>query len=391
VRRAIALTFAAALLVPAAGGSAQPALALEANARASILAGTLDVQPAFDPAIADSRAASSNVGTSSLQSVGWPGFLVDAFFFLYGFQSVERTGLGIAEARWPQGPGDSDATLSSTLLAGVPADDSGRIGTSVAHADRGRAGGVAMIHESALPGISFHSAKSTTSVVTLGRISSSASEQTVQDVEAGPLLVRAVQGRARAIAGAKREATQSLVVTGATVAGNEVAIEESGVHATTEVAQQAVEQALSAAGMTVRLLPGSKRAGAAQSSASSGGLFVGFQAAQTDPTGTPRNVVVGFLLGSASADSRAVALGSAPVVSGGLGGEDVTPPAVVAGRPSLPPASFVNPMAPRILRRTILTRASGPPWSARAAYGGLVLAALGLLLARPLLRISSRP
>jgi hypothetical protein len=142
--------------------------------------------------------------------------------------------------------------------------------------------------------------------------------------------------------------------------------------------------------MRVRLLPGSKRSGAAQSSASSGGLFVGFQAAQTDPTGTPRNVVVGFLLGSASADARAVPLEGPPKVAIG-GAVRATPPPAGVIAPAAPPKSIERPAPQRILRRTILTRASGAPWSARAAYGGLVLAALGLLLARPVLRISSRP
>lgn len=393
MRRAlIAMVVAALVAGPLAPvGAQEERRALDASARASVMFAELDVQPAFDPALADSRSSSSTIGSSSLQSVVWPSFLVDAFFFLYGFQSVERIALGIAEARWPQGPTEADATWSDLLFinGGPPDALPGQGGRSHAIAAEERASGDVALGITELPGLGTAGAVRSITEVSTDGASVTHAEQWVATLEAGPLRIESIRGLARATTAGVNDASSSLRVVGATVAGTEVVIDDDGVRAATQELQDAVNAALEQAGIQVYLVPGSEEVDAETARASSGGVLVAVEQEGPDPTGGTRTVTVGYLLGAASARARASVLDAPPALpEPPSDGAPMTESITVPGSPAPPPA----PPAPRtILRRTIITSAAaGPPIGARGAYAAIMLLGIGLLAIRPLVRAAAR-
>lgn len=388
MRRA-ALVLAVTLLV-AAAVPAHAEAPLETSARASIVAAVLDAQPAFDPALVDSRAARSNIGRSSLNSVVWPSFLADAFFFLYGFQSVERVALGISEARSPQGPERERATLSDLAFAngGDASLVPGAAGRSESRAVFSGAHGVAAVAEVSLPGgVVADGARSTSSVA--GAVASA--EQSVAGLVAGPLRVASLRGRARVADGV---ASSSLDIVDATVAGVPVRIDREGARAATDPLQERVDEALAGSGVQVRLLPSRSRDGSSEGEASSGGMLVEARVVAQDPSGTPRDVKVGYVFGAARAAVSVGAAGdvvSGPAPDGVPSSIDVPVVDPVVGAPAGPPAAGSGG-GPLVRRRFVVTdAAAGLPASARGAYGGLMLLGLSLLLVRPLVRASARP
>lgn len=391
----VVLLFGAAPVNAQAPRAQEASRALEAEARASVLAATIDVQPAFDPALVDSRSTSSTVGASSLQSIIWPSFLLDAFMFLYGFQSVERVGLGIAEARWPQGPQSVDATQSDLLFlnGGDPDAVPGKGGVARAAASDGSASGHASAAETTLPGgIVIGKARSSSSVRTANDVSDAGARETLHDIVAGPLAVRTIEGTAGAHASASdATATQRLIVAGATVNGTPVTVDDEGVHAQTAALQRQVDEALRAAGVTVALLPGARNEKPGHATASTGGLLVNVRARATDPSGTPRNVTIGYLLGAASAGARSESLGARP--SRVLGDTVDRGTRTIVERFVIPATRESRDVAaPSYRRRIIVTAAAtGPGVGARGAYLAVMLAAFGLLLTRRLVRAAARP
>ena len=382
--------------VPVPGVAAAPR-AVEGDARASVLAATLDVQPSFDPALADSRATSSSVGATSLNSVAWPGFLVDAFFFLYGFQSVERIGAGIAEARYPQGPTTSKATHSDLVFAngGDPDDVPSKGGKSESRAGNGTAAGSVAVGESTLPGdLVVGAASSASSVDTRNERVSARARQLVHSVRIGALRIAFIEGSAEATAGdAGAGARSHLLVSGATVNGTAVAIDGDGVRARSADAQEDVDAALRDTGVSVTLVPAARERSAGAASASSGGVLVVLDVEQTDPSGTPRNVRVGYLLGAASAGARSEAL-SVPTHVLGDGSE--APRFVYTDAPVIdtrPGGGDDDGADDRAFRRRVIVVGSIARGGvgARGAYAAVVLVALGLILMRPLMRAAARP
>lgn len=379
---AVALVGATALPAGASVG------AVEASARASIVAGIIDAQPAFDPAIVDSRSTLSTIGTSTTASVVWPSFLVDAFFYLYGFQSVERVGLGIAESRWPSGPTAADATLSDLAFANggdamlVP----GKGGRSIARAASDVTSGQSSITDAALPGgIAVDAATSTSQIE--GAISA---EQTVSGVRVGPLSIDAIRGTTSIVG---QDARARLVIAGATVAGVPVTIDDEGAHATTATAQAIVDDALTGRGLDVRVIP-TRTTDGQNASASTGGLAILASQQATDPTGTPRDVRVGVTLGVATA-ARGVTIIPAVILppSGGGGpfADLIGPPPSLSDPPVDVPRADARGL-PIVRTRQIVTPVpTTPAGAARTAYGALLLIAAGALLFRPLVRAVARP
>lgn len=387
---------AAGSLLPARATEVRPR-ALEATARASVVFAIGDVQPALDPAIADSRAASTNLGSSALDSVAWPGFLPDAFFFLYGFQSVERVGLGIAEARYPQGPTRVDATQSNLLFANGGSAESvpGSAGRSRAVAGDGNASGdVAIVTAAIAGGGTIGHGTSASGVRTAGVEATGGARQALDDVTVGPLSIEAIRGDASASAGADEPSFSShLVVAGATVAGTPVTIDGDGVRAQTAALQRQVDDALRASGITASLVPASQSHDTNGASVSSGGVLLGVTVDAIDPTGTPRNAHVVYLLGSATVTVRSAALTIAsPTVLGEHFERPVmTTRTVLVPQSPRPRIAPDVPAAPRHRRRVIITEtAAGVAASARGAYAFLFLVGFGLLLIRPLVRAASR-
>ena len=389
MKRAV-LVLIAALLAVGPPAAAQERTVVEASSRASVLFSQIDVQPAFDPAFADSRASSSTIGTSSLQSVAWPGFLVDAFFYLYGFQSVERVALGIAEARWPQGPTEVDATQSDLLFlnAGDPESIPGRGGESVARAGEGSADGRVRWARITIPAVGvIAAARSETSVET-GEDAISHARQEALGVDLGPIEIDAIRGTASVSSDGDAEATLEIV--GARIAGEEVVIDDEGARAVSAPAQEAVDGALAGSGMSIRVLPQTEEGSPGSATASSGGVLVLLQGEFPDPaTGDTTSVTLGFILGAADATARATTVGS-----------DL-PDVVEIPRhipcfcevelPFVPAPAPPSQAQPQIIRRIVVTTAAaGIPIGARGAYAAVMLIGLGLIFIRPFVRAASR-
>jgi hypothetical protein len=402
MKRALAGALSGLILVvlfPAAARADLPDRALEASARGSVIAGIAGVEPNFDPALIDSLSTSSNLGTSSISSVVWPSWLVDAFFFLYGFQPVERLALGIAEARWPHEPGEADeadGTLSDLLFlnAGDPDALPGKGGKSLARAVEGRASGDVAASAFALPGgITVGTATSSTEVRTENNNSFAAGRQAMFDVVAGPLHIESIRGGATTRSGAAATvADATLVVAGATVAGIPVVIGEASVRALNEATQGQVDQILRSAGIDAHLVPSSEHSSSEASSASSGGVEMRVHQVAADPTGEPRDVTLGYIFGSATAATRATVLEQFPPFRPATF-RTVSPPTT---RTILAPRAMAN-VAPapspvtRIHRRTIITAAvTVPTDGARTAYGAIMFFAVCLLAVRPVLRALAR-
>jgi hypothetical protein len=129
-----------------------------------------------------------------------------------------------------------------------------------------------------------------------------------------------------------------------------------------------------------------------EAAASSGGLRVDLIVRATDPTGTPRDVRVGYVFGAASATASAVPLAVTP--------PPVDPPTIIRpGRTVVtvlpaagpPPEVSETVEEPLIRRRVVVTTAAtGLPGGAKGAYAMLFVVAIGLLGLRPLMRAGSR-
>jgi len=386
---AVMLCALVALPAGASGGDN----ALEASARASILVGTVNVQPDLDPALIDSRSSASSLGTTSLDSVAYPSFLVDAFLFLYGQQANGRSLLGMSEARSPQGPTHADATLSRAPLTklGLPLPDlPAQLGRSVADATPDAAAGQATIATQSLGVGVLNNAISDSSVRTVSGVATGEAQQSIFGVSFGPLDIKAIRGIVSvSVGGAVPSVHAGLDVIGATVNGMPVTIDTEGVRAAIAPLQQQVDQALRSSGITVRLLDSFQQSANGHVSGSSGGVLLQFHPATADMLGVPRDVTLGILLGSATAQAQATPI-AAPLPN--------VLPSVALGRPPtsatffVPGVSAIGPRSsPLIERRTIIvTTRRGSATNARGAYAALVLIAFGLVFFRPLLRAASR-
>jgi hypothetical protein len=405
-RRAPLALLAAVLLcggfIALPAGPAGADSALTADARASIQVGKIFVQPDLDPAIIDSRSSASTLGRTSLDSVIYPSFLIDAFIFLYGQQLDQflaplgqhpnpRAMLGISEARSPQGPESADATWSRVYpgLFGIPNPLPVEAGRSVAFASKDAAHGESTIATQQLGLGSLNNAISQTSVKTAAGIATAEAHQSVIGIDFGTLRIDAIRGSASgSVGGGAPIVRTSLDVVGATVNDQPVTIDTEGVRAAAAPLQDQVDQSLAQAGLTVRLLESAKNTSSDSVSGSSGGVLVEFHPPATDVLGVPRDVTLGVLLGSASVEAHASPLsapiaGVPPIVEG-TGPKTST--VVIPGVPGL-----AGQRSPLIHRRLLITTTpSGSGANVRGAYAAIVFIALGLIFARPLLRAASR-
>jgi len=387
------------VLLPA--GSAGAGSALTADARASIQVGKIFVQPDLDPALIDSRSSSSTLGRTSLDSVIYPSFLIDAFIFLYGQQLDQylaplgqhpnpRAMLGISEARSPQGPDSADATWSRVYpgLFGIPNPLPVEAGRSVAFATKDGAHGESTIATQQLGLGSLNNAISQTSVKTAAGIATADARQSVIGIDLGALKIDAIRGSATATAGnGAPSVSTALDVIGATVNGEPVTIDTEGVRAAAAPLQDQVDQGLAQGGLTVRLLESSKTSSAGTVTGDSGGVLVEFHPPAGDVLGVPRDVTLGVLLGSASVQAHAASLAAPlPVVPPTMQG--VGPNTRTLAIPGTPgTAAFQSPL---IHRRILITTTSAGGVNVRGAYAAILIIALALIFARPLLRAASR-
>lgn len=388
-----ALLAASLVFVPLGARDAIAEGTVELSARASISASIIDAQPAFDPAFIDARAAASSVGTSSIASVAWPSFLVDAFFFLYGFQSVERIALGIAQAGWPQGPVASRATQSEAFASNLDGVVDRPIvgGASEATATARDARAAASATEATFPGdVTISGATSRADVDRTPGVVRAHAEMRIARIVVGPIEIRGLTATATASPDAR---ARSLTIAEITVAGTPVTLSGDTLIAPSRAAQTLVDQALAATGVQIEILPTRERAtGSGQQ-----GLRIAVPVRATDPTGAPHDVRVEFVFGDVRAEAVETLLSLDTPRSG--------PPSNSSGRTSAPivvraprdlsapdlPATGAAPIA--TVERRVVTPLGLPGARATAggAYGAFLALALALLALRPLVRQAARP
>jgi hypothetical protein len=108
-------------LVPTSGAradesaSSPPAIVQGAGlAAAGVAAASVDPNVDFWPIYSESSI--DNDSSHALSGAIWPGFLLDAFAWLYGLQPQERGGLGVSESQWPNPPHVSSASSTGFML-----------------------------------------------------------------------------------------------------------------------------------------------------------------------------------------------------------------------------------------------------------------------------------
>lgn len=387
-----ALLMAALALVPLDARGVAAATNVELTARASVIAGIVDAQPSFDPALFDARAAASSVGTSSLSSVVWPSFLVDAFFFLYGFQPVERIGLGIAQAGWPQGPTEARASQSEAFASNLNGvvERPVVVGASHASAERDVAHAEVAASSVVLPqGITFEGARSSARIDRSAGAERAVARMWFDRVEIGPVTIEGFFAEASVSPGQVGRST--LTFADLTVAGTRVRLEGDTVIAPTRAAQELVDSTLAATGIEIGLL----RPVADPSSARQRGLRITVPFQATDPTGATYDARFEVVLGDVAADAISTSSARptpvrqptrAPVLSDRA---EVVPVAIAP-----PPRFEALPDVPatRVIRR-VITQAGvpAPRANARGAYAAFLVLALAFLAFRPLIRQAARP
>src|SRR5581483_304814 len=93
----------------------QPAIVQGAGlAAAGVAAASVDPNVDFWPIY--SQSSMDNDSSHGLSGAIWPGFLLDAFAWLYGLQPQERGGLAISESQWPNAPHVSNGSSTGFML-----------------------------------------------------------------------------------------------------------------------------------------------------------------------------------------------------------------------------------------------------------------------------------
>lgn len=114
-RVAVATVLASAALVPAAPGAQavdRPNAAVNGFARASAAFIPFNVNPNFDFWPVYSLSETDGSFSHGVSGGFWPGFLVDATFFQFGYQPFERALFGVAESAYPITPNEDTASTT---------------------------------------------------------------------------------------------------------------------------------------------------------------------------------------------------------------------------------------------------------------------------------------
>jgi hypothetical protein len=298
---ATALAAGPLVLSPRAASAPTPQTAIIDGAALSAAAvAVASVEPNFDfwPVFAESSM--NNSLSHGLAAGFWPGFLIDAFFFIYGFQTTERGALGVSESQYPNPPQDAKASSTGFLLgnfsqgceflfgrqgsttdtckryAAPVLDPPGAAGTSETHSAPLSSNGAAHATRFTYPGIleaaDVQSATSSKFVDGHARVEAIFA---AKDVTIGAQLhIDAIRARSLSVAGGSPVAQSELSLAGVTFAGQSARIDDQGVHVTGDQSTDAANASLAAQGIEVRLVQGRRQAGGDQVAASSGGLRV---------------------------------------------------------------------------------------------------------------------
>jgi hypothetical protein len=276
---AAALAVLAVLIMPLtaarADDLAHPAIVQGSGlAAAGVAAASVDPNVDFWPIYSSSMM--DNDSSHGLSGAIWPGFLIDAFAWLYGLQPQERAGLGISETQWPNQPHVSNASSTGFMFENF-ADGCAQffgagqckqvfdafgpppasLGTSSSQSGNLTSSGEARGARFEVPGI-LDSTDAWTHTDTHVQDGKTVVESvfTARDVTIGGVLhIDMIQARSTAQAAGDRAgsaATSTLKIVGAEFAGTPVTIDDQGLHAQGDAGFDDLDSALAEQGLQVR-------------------------------------------------------------------------------------------------------------------------------------------
>jgi hypothetical protein len=295
----IALAPFAATRATSAPRSADEVIASGAGLAAAAVA-VANVDPDFDVWPLYSESSFDNQSSHGLSAATWPGFLLDAFAWLYGLQPQERGGLGISESQWPNPPHRSRGSSSEFMIESFdegcreffgPGTCEGffeaferapaRIGVSESQSDelasRGNARGARFDFPDL---IEATEAKTATNSRFVDGRSVVESVFTARDITIGTdLHIDLIEARSVATAGGDpdhSDGSSTLRIVGARFGDTPVVIDDQGMHAAGDGGTDDLNDALAAQGVEVRASLGRRSEDAAGEfvDAATGGLMV---------------------------------------------------------------------------------------------------------------------
>jgi hypothetical protein len=267
-------------------------------AAAAVAAGNVDPNVDFWPMYSESSI--DNESSHGLSGAVWPGFLLDAFFWLYGYQPTERAGFGISETQWPNPPNTASASSSRFMLQslaggctsffgadscgqffgalGDPPISGGDSASRSAHLDSsGSARGVSIN----VPGLlEATEAWTRTSSRYVGGRTVVESLFAARNITIGDQLhIDMIEARSVAAAAGNREGSHgasTLKVIGAKLGDTPVTIDDQGMHTSGDRSSDSIDQALAPQGIEVRTTLGRTNIDKTGEfvDSSTGGLFI---------------------------------------------------------------------------------------------------------------------
>ncbi|MGH2758716.1 MAG: hypothetical protein ACRDKJ_04030 [Actinomycetota bacterium] len=302
---AVALVMAVALgpfiaIRPTSAAPAPDNVIAQGAALAAAAVAVANVDPDVDIWPIYSQSSIDNQSSHGLSGAIWPGFLLDAFAWLYDLQPQERGGLAISESQWPNPPhssrGSSTGFMVEQLGTGCasfydPAtcarfvEQLGRpplaLGVSESHSGELISNGMARGARFEFPGVAEAAeAWSRTNTVFKGGRSVVESVFVAKNVDIGTdLHIDLIEAKSTAAAAGSRdrsEATSTLRVVGATFGGTPVEIDSRGLHIAGDEGSDALNEQLAEDGLEIRLSQGRQDVDGAGEfvDASTGGLLI---------------------------------------------------------------------------------------------------------------------
>ncbi len=276
---AIAMAPFAATRATSAPRSVDRVIASGAGLAAAAVA-IANVDPDFDVWPLYSESSFDNQSSHGLSGAIWPGFLLDAFAWLYGLQPQERGGLGISESQWPNPPHEARASSSGFMLENFAtgcrelfdpqacadafasfADPPVELGISESKSNELVSTGNARSARFHFPGVAEATEASTrTNSHFEGGRSVVESVFTARDITIGSdLHIDLIEARSVANAGGNRnrsDGSSTLRIVGATFGDTPVVIDDEGMHAAGDEGTDDLNEALAAQGIEVRASQG---------------------------------------------------------------------------------------------------------------------------------------
>ncbi len=227
-----------------------------------------------------SQSSIDNQSSYGLSGAIWPGFLLDAFAWLYDAQPLERGGMGISESQWPNPPHSARASSSAFMLeqfaAGCsafydPATCAGFVqtlgtpplamGISESHSSELISNGMARGVRFEFPGVAEATeAWSRTNTIYKDGRSVVESVFAARNVTIGSdLHIDLIEARSTAAASGSRETSEGsseLRVVGARFGDTPVVIDSQGLHMAGDEATDSLNEQLAQEGLEVRLSQG---------------------------------------------------------------------------------------------------------------------------------------